>query len=202
MAQTETVSTDAQQRRHRPSRYVPDPVREEVLSAVVCYYCGDILLPREVEHHIPVSRGGTSDITNLVAACVSCNSQKGALNVHEWRAYRQGHGMPWPPLASHATALTHYSSSCNKCRSAQPRADWPEHRYLVIPEALHVVRHQVIEAWYVCLGGHGWTAQFTVDDSYYTDCPCAFCVAGREDDRVPHATRPLRWNEPPNEETR
>jgi hypothetical protein len=31
-----------------------------------------------LDHVVPVSRGGTSDATNLVACCASCNARKGA----------------------------------------------------------------------------------------------------------------------------
>jgi len=44
-----------------------------------CRYCGQtppgVVL--EIEHVIPVSRGGTNDIDNLVAACRECNQGKG-----------------------------------------------------------------------------------------------------------------------------
>jgi len=43
-----------------------------------CAYCG-----REattVDHIIPVSMGGDSHPTNLVAACIPCNSSKGGIN--------------------------------------------------------------------------------------------------------------------------
>lgn len=45
----------------------------------VCQYCGacgpDVEL--EIDHVIPVSRGGTDDIKNLKTACFKCNSGKG-----------------------------------------------------------------------------------------------------------------------------
>lgn len=45
----------------------------------VCQYCGacgpDVEL--EIDHIIPVSRGGTDDITNLKTACFKCNRGKG-----------------------------------------------------------------------------------------------------------------------------
>lgn len=41
----------------------------------VCYYCG---IPGEmtVDHMIPISRGGTDFVDNIVPACQRCNSKK------------------------------------------------------------------------------------------------------------------------------
>jgi hypothetical protein len=48
-----------------------------------CYYCGELLyasFDREIhiEHKIPISRGGSNDITNIVLSCAKCNLSKGA----------------------------------------------------------------------------------------------------------------------------
>lgn len=50
-----------------------------------CAYCGaseDITL----DHVIPLKRGGTHGIGNIVAACRTCNSSKGAKLLVEWRS--------------------------------------------------------------------------------------------------------------------
>lgn len=51
-----------------------------------CYYCGcnidDIY---HIEHVIPISRGGSNTIDNIVLACPSCNHSKGNKLVVEWR---------------------------------------------------------------------------------------------------------------------
>lgn len=39
-----------------------------------CAYCGDVAT--EVDHVIPLVRGGSDDAENLVACCRSCNSRK------------------------------------------------------------------------------------------------------------------------------
>ena len=46
----------------------------------VCQYCGACgpNVELEVDHKIPVSRGGTDDMSNLVTSCVRCNRGKGA----------------------------------------------------------------------------------------------------------------------------
>jgi hypothetical protein len=59
---------------------VRESVRFEVFKrdSFTCQYCGekapDAVL--EVDHITPVSKGGTSDIINLVTSCRSCNSGK------------------------------------------------------------------------------------------------------------------------------
>lgn len=41
-----------------------------------CVYCGE---PSEqIDHVTPVSRGGTNDLSNLVASCAACNRKKSA----------------------------------------------------------------------------------------------------------------------------
>lgn len=47
-----------------------------------CSYCDG---PAEhVEHVIPLSRGGSNDVSNLTWACASCNLSKGARLLSEW----------------------------------------------------------------------------------------------------------------------
>ena len=45
----------------------------------VCQYCGACgpKVELEVDHKIPVSRGGTDDMDNLVTSCIKCNRGKG-----------------------------------------------------------------------------------------------------------------------------
>ena len=43
-----------------------------------CAYCGKKTKRLEREHIIPFSHGGTLTLRNIVPACRSCNSQKGA----------------------------------------------------------------------------------------------------------------------------
>lgn len=49
----------------------------------LCYYCR-VRPPTDLEHIIPVSRGGVHSIGNLVLACGPCNYSKGAKLLIEW----------------------------------------------------------------------------------------------------------------------
>lgn len=67
------------------------PLSPEVRDHVVardsrtCRYCGTKEGPFDVDHVIPVSRGGGNDPLNLVLACQPCNRSKGAKLLREWR---------------------------------------------------------------------------------------------------------------------
>jgi len=49
-----------------------------------CFYCG-IAGKMSADHIIPIFRGGTHGIGNLVPSCQSCNSQKQDRLITEWR---------------------------------------------------------------------------------------------------------------------
>lgn len=49
-----------------------------------CQYCGKCGGDLECDHIVPVSRGGTNDISNLVTACKECNRKKAAKTAEEW----------------------------------------------------------------------------------------------------------------------
>lgn len=61
---------------------IPKSIRFEVFKrdSFTCQYCGrsapDVLL--EVDHIVPVSKGGTDDLLNLVTSCRDCNRGKSA----------------------------------------------------------------------------------------------------------------------------
>lgn len=59
-------------------------VRAEVLKRdhYRCFYCGDPATT--ADHLLPVSRGGTDDPKNLVAACSNCNGTKGEMTAEEF----------------------------------------------------------------------------------------------------------------------
>lgn len=49
-----------------------------------CVYCGLSDAPLEIEHIVPVARGGTDDPANLTIACRPCNLSKGTLTAAEF----------------------------------------------------------------------------------------------------------------------
>ena len=61
--------------------------REKIWSAGICAYCGDAA-DLSLDHVIPRLRGGDDEPSNLVTACRSCNSSKGARDLLEWTALR------------------------------------------------------------------------------------------------------------------
>lgn len=68
------------------SRYVKAAVWR--MTSGTCWYCGGQVNPFEsfvVEHVVPLCRGGSDSIENLVPACTWCNQLKGTKTLEEWR---------------------------------------------------------------------------------------------------------------------
>lgn len=69
-----------------------DDLRRAVLrrDSYTCSYCGHrgTALTLEVDHVLPVSRGGSNAPENLVAACWECNVEKGSRTGFEYRCWR------------------------------------------------------------------------------------------------------------------
>lgn len=57
-----------------------------------CQYCGKTNEPLEADHIVPISKGGTDDLTNLTTACGKCNRQKKDKSVDEFMAWRLANG--------------------------------------------------------------------------------------------------------------
>lgn len=53
-----------------------------------CFYC-EVEAPMTMDHVVPISRGGTHSIGNLLPACAKCNSSKRHRTVMEWRMNRR-----------------------------------------------------------------------------------------------------------------
>lgn len=54
-----------------------------------CAYCGG---PYDVDEHVvPISRGGKTEISNLVPACEPCNTRKRDRTALEWFLAQLGH---------------------------------------------------------------------------------------------------------------
>jgi len=51
-----------------------------------CPYCGELFTGEpEMDHIVPISRGGTHTADNVVPACMSCNRSKSDKTVEEWQ---------------------------------------------------------------------------------------------------------------------
>lgn len=63
-------------------------LRKEVFTRDnnTCQYCGTNEAPLDCDHVLPLSRGGKSIVENLVAACFSCNREKGDRTPLEWKS--------------------------------------------------------------------------------------------------------------------
>ncbi len=49
-----------------------------------CYYCKAKLETWHADHIVPLARGGSNDISNIVIACPACNMHKHDKPPHEW----------------------------------------------------------------------------------------------------------------------
>ena len=54
-----------------------------------CYYCECKLTKKNItaDHKIPTSKSGTDDYKNIVAACFSCNRDKGDMTVKDYMQF-------------------------------------------------------------------------------------------------------------------
>ncbi len=52
-----------------------------------CYYCGDSSSRLEIEHRIPLYRGGSNWPANIVPACKHCNNKKHTKTEKEFRKF-------------------------------------------------------------------------------------------------------------------
>lgn len=62
-----------------------------------CLCCGDKILPGqelELDHVVPISRGGTHDEKNLAMAHAKCNTEKHSKTLEEHWAWRARVGLP------------------------------------------------------------------------------------------------------------
>lgn len=59
-----------------------------------CAYCGDKPDRLDPDHVVPLSRGGSNAPSNLLPACVMCNSSKGAMTLDEWGIWLRARGLP------------------------------------------------------------------------------------------------------------
>lgn len=70
-------------RRTKASVYLVTTKDLEQIMSKACIYCG--APSQHLDHIIPLSRGGAHSISNLVAACATCNLSKYNKFITEWR---------------------------------------------------------------------------------------------------------------------
>jgi len=68
---------------HQERKSLGAKIRRQVLSSGACLACG-CTNDLQVDHNIPIARGGSSDIENLVALCRRCNIAKGVKTLREF----------------------------------------------------------------------------------------------------------------------
>lgn len=85
---------------HRPTRWA---VYHR--DGFCCVYCGS-KERLSLDHVIACENGGTNDVTNLVTACVSCNSAKQDLTNRAWFAYLRAKGVDTSGLSARISRLT------------------------------------------------------------------------------------------------
>lgn len=68
------------------------PIRLQVFlrDGFVCTYCGAKGVSLECDHVVPISKGGTNDLSNLTTACVKCNRDKRDKTPEEWLGRSHG----------------------------------------------------------------------------------------------------------------
>lgn len=77
----------------------------------VCRYCGanPMTAVLQVDHVVPVSKGGTNDPVNLVTSCFSCNSGKSNIEMGESRL----------PVSFNAEAIREHAEQTREYLAAQ-----------------------------------------------------------------------------------
>lgn len=73
----QTVTAEREKLRHLLARLVDH-------WGSACVYCGETPERLEIEHIVPIVRGGSDDITNLTVACANCNRRKHAKTAAEF----------------------------------------------------------------------------------------------------------------------
>lgn len=71
-------------------KYIHWTVKQKIwhMPCTICGSCGDT----EIDHVVPLSRGGTDDISNLQPLCRYCNGLKGNRLTNDELKTRMGYG--------------------------------------------------------------------------------------------------------------
>ena len=78
-------------------------------DAFCCVYCGaaaeDLETALTLDHLVACELGGTNRPGNLVTACTTCNSSKGAKTTRQWLAYLRAKGISTDSVARRVRRL-------------------------------------------------------------------------------------------------
>ncbi len=101
LANKERVASYAKIRRTRvkgaEGEFTEDQFQEKLTQlGGLCYWCGrSVGLDVHRDHLIPIAKGGSNDIENIVPACPDCNRRKGAKTPDEYATFNPlGGGSP------------------------------------------------------------------------------------------------------------
>lgn len=73
----------------------PEVMRLFLAFARCCAYCEKLIAGQpDPDHVVPLSKGGSNSITNILPSCRACNGDKRDLLLHEWNADRARRGLP------------------------------------------------------------------------------------------------------------
>ena len=70
------------------SKINPDYINVlKIAQDMKCNYCNQLMINYQIDHIVPIARGGDNSNQNLQLLCASCNRQKGAKTDKEYREY-------------------------------------------------------------------------------------------------------------------
>jgi 5-methylcytosine-specific restriction endonuclease McrA len=71
-----------------PSKINPDYVKFLIVyQNMICNYCGIIMVDYQIDHMLPISRGGDNSDSNLQLICPTCNRKKSSKTDSEFKEY-------------------------------------------------------------------------------------------------------------------
>lgn len=78
--------TQNAKRKSTPGQFTSKDVQIQIeMQKGKCWWCGELVGDNyEIDHRIPLSRGGTNYPENICIACFNCNRSKGSKMPHEW----------------------------------------------------------------------------------------------------------------------
>jgi ATP adenylyltransferase len=132
------------QHRARDSREVPGSLRYQVLSKAKfrCELCGISADEKalDVDHIVPVNKGGKTVIENLQALCYTCNSQKRDLDDTDFR--------PWKNMYKNADPKCVFCRIQNKSKESNELAFVLEDKYPVTKYHTLILPKRHVESFF------------------------------------------------------